>query len=96
MSHSELELQLDAYLDGELASRDAREFADHLKTCRDCARLHDARVALGAAIRAEVPALRAPDEVRTRVRAALRSAATAAASNRDTCGPDAVTSGSSP
>jgi anti-sigma factor (TIGR02949 family) len=75
MTHSELELQLDAYLDGELASRDAREFADHLKTCRDCARLHDARVALGAAIRAEVPALRAPDELRTRVRTALRSAA---------------------
>jgi anti-sigma factor (TIGR02949 family) len=75
MTHSELELQLDAYLDGELASRDAREFADHLKECRECARLHDARVALGAAIRAEVPALGAPDELRTRVRAALRSAA---------------------
>ena len=75
MTHSELELQLDAYLDGELASRDAREFEAHLKECRECARLHDARVALGTAIRAEVPALRAPDELRTRVRAALRSAA---------------------
>ena len=84
MSHSELELQLDAYLDGELASRDAREFADHLKTCRDCARLHDARVALGAAIRAEVPALRAPDELRTRVRAALRSAAGSPVASRQT------------
>ena len=31
MTHSELELQLDAYLDGELASRDAREFEAHLK-----------------------------------------------------------------
>jgi anti-sigma factor RsiW len=75
MTHSDLELQLDAYLDGELASRDAREFAAHLKACRDCARLHDARVALGAAIRAEVPALHAPDELRTRVRAAVGSAA---------------------
>ncbi|HEV2084992.1 MAG TPA: anti-sigma factor [Gemmatimonadales bacterium] len=75
MSHSKLELQVDAYLDGELASRDARDFKAHLKECPDCARLHDARVALGAAIRAEVPALRAPDELRTRVRAALRSAA---------------------
>lgn len=75
MTHSELELQMDAYLDGELASRDAREFEVHLKECRDCARLHEARVALGAAIRAEVPALRAPDELRTRLRAALRSAA---------------------
>jgi anti-sigma factor (TIGR02949 family) len=84
MTHSELELQLDAYLDGELASRDAREFADHLKTCRECARLHDARVALGAAIRAEVPALRAPDELRTRVRAALRSAAGTPVARRQT------------
>ena len=74
MTHSELELQLDAYLDGELAPRDAREFADHLKECRSCSRLHDARVALGAAIRAEVPPLRAPDELRSRVRSALRSA----------------------
>ena len=82
MTHSELELQLDAYLDGELASRDARELADHLKECRECARLHDARVALGAAIRAEVPALRAPDVLRTRVRTALTSAAGTSASPR--------------
>ena len=75
MTHGELELQMDAYLDGELAPRDAREFEAHLKECRDCARLHDARVSLGAAIRAEVPAFRAPDELRTRIRAALRSAA---------------------
>ena len=75
MTHSNMELQLDAYLDGELASRDAREFEAHLKECRDCERLRDARVSLGAAIRAEVPALRAPDELRTRVRSALRSAA---------------------
>ena len=75
MTHSDLELQLDAYLDGELAARDAREFEAHLKECRDCTRLHDGRVALGAAIRAEVPALRAPDEFRTRLRSALRSAA---------------------
>jgi anti-sigma factor RsiW len=75
MTHSELELQMDAYVDGELALRDAREFEAHLKGCRDCTRLHDARVALGAAIRAEVPALRAPDGLRTQVRAALRSAA---------------------
>jgi anti-sigma factor (TIGR02949 family) len=84
MSHSKLELQLDAYLDGELASRDAREFEAHLKECPDCDRLHDARVALGAAIRAEVPALRAPDELRTRVRAALRSAAGGPVASRRT------------
>jgi anti-sigma factor RsiW len=75
MTHNELELQLDAYLDGELASRDARELEIHLKECRDCARMRDTRVALGKAIRAEVPALHASDELRNRVRTALRSAA---------------------
>ena len=75
MTHGELELQLDAYLDGELASKDARELEAHLKECRDCTRMRDARVALGAAIRAEVPALRAPEELRTQLRSSLRSAA---------------------
>jgi anti-sigma factor RsiW len=75
MTHGELELQLDAYLDGELASKDARELEAHLKDCRDCSRMRDARVALGAAIRAEIPALRAPEELRTQLGSALRSAA---------------------
>lgn len=75
MTHNELELQMDAYVDGELAPQDARQFEAHLKDCRDCARLHDERVALGAAIRAELPPLRAPDGLRTKVRAAIRSAA---------------------
>jgi len=82
MTHSELELQLDAYLDGELAPRDLREFEAHLKQCRECGRVRDARVALGGAIRAEVPALRAPEELRTRVRSALRSGAGNAAPRR--------------
>jgi anti-sigma factor RsiW len=82
MTHRELELQLDAYLDGELASRDAREFEAHLKECRECTRLRDARAGLGAAIRAEVPALRAPDVLRARVRAALSSAAGTSVSRR--------------
>jgi anti-sigma factor RsiW len=75
MNHQELELQLDAYVDGELAPGEAREIEAHLKQCPDCARRHDARVALGAAIRQQVPALRAPDALRGRVRTALRAAA---------------------
>jgi anti-sigma factor RsiW len=82
MNHRELEQQLDAYLDGELATRDAREFEAHLKECRDCTRLHDARVALGTAIRAEAPPLRAPDELRTQLRAVLRSAAETSVNRR--------------
>ena len=67
---------MDAYVDGELAAtrragvRGASQGMSRLR-----AGMHDARVALGAAIRAEIPALRAPDELRTRVRAALSSAA---------------------
>ena len=75
MTHAELELQMDAYVDGELAPRDAREFEAHLKECPECARLHDARVALGAAIRAEIPPLRAPEALRTQLRASLNAAA---------------------
>jgi anti-sigma factor RsiW len=82
MTHSELELQVDAYLDGELAAQDARELEAHLKECRHCGRLRDSRLALGAAIRAEVPAFRAPDELRNRVRTALKSSAEVPASPR--------------
>jgi anti-sigma factor RsiW len=82
MTHSELELQLDAYVDGELASRDSRDLEAHLKECPDCARLHEARVALGAAIRAELPPLQAPDELRTRIHTTLRSAVGASERHR--------------
>jgi anti-sigma factor RsiW len=75
VTHRELELQLDAYVDGELAPEDARELEAHLSACGDCARLHEARVALSAAIREQVPALHAPDALRQRVRATLRAAA---------------------
>jgi anti-sigma factor RsiW len=75
MTHHELELQLDAYVDGELEPEDARDLESHLQQCADCARLHEARVTLSAAIRHEVPALRAPDVLRGRVRATLRDAA---------------------
>jgi anti-sigma factor RsiW len=84
MTHSELEVQLDAYIDGELASRDTREFEAHLKECPECARLHASRAALGAAIRAEVPPLRAPDDLRTRIRTAVRTPAGTTATPRST------------
>jgi len=82
VTHRELELQLDAYLDGELAPGDARELETHLKQCGECARVHEARVALSAAIREQIPALHASDELRGRVRAALRNVAGGSASRR--------------
>lgn len=73
MTHHEVELQLDAYLDGELAPSEARELEAHFVECGDCAQLRDGRAALSAALRAQIPAYRAPDVLRARVRAALRA-----------------------
>jgi len=82
MTHQEVELQLDAYLDGELAPSDAHEVEAHLEDCPQCARVHADRLALRAAIRKQVPMLRAPEELKTRVRAALRTAAGARSGRR--------------
>jgi anti-sigma factor (TIGR02949 family) len=73
VTHDEAQLQVDAYLDGELAAPDARRLEAHLRECGECARLRDARVALGAAIRREIPAFQAPEALRTRIREQLRS-----------------------
>lgn len=75
MTHEEMRLQLDAYVDGELAPQDARELEQHLDECRECAALRDARIALGAAIRREIPPFHAPAELRENIRQHLRAAA---------------------
>jgi anti-sigma factor (TIGR02949 family) len=75
VTHSGFEAQLDAYLDGELATVDARELEAHLAQCPECTRFRDGRLALRAAITARVPAFPAPDTLRARVRADLRAAA---------------------
>ena len=82
MTHPGFEAQLDAYLDGELAAVDARELEAHVAECPECARLRDGRLALRAAISARIPAFQAPDELRGRVRAALKAAARARAPYR--------------
>jgi len=69
------EAQLDAYLDGELAAVEARELEAHLPQCPECAQFRDGRLALRAALQADVPTFQAPDVLRQRVRAALRAAA---------------------
>jgi anti-sigma factor RsiW len=75
VTHSGFEAQLDAYLDGELATVDARELEAHLAHCPECTRFRDGRLKLRAAITARVPAFPAPDTLRARVRAALGAAA---------------------
>ncbi len=84
MTHPSFEAQLDAYLDGELATGDARELEAHLAQCPECTRFRDGRLELRAAISARVPAFQASDTLRKRVRAALGVAAQARAPRRFT------------
>jgi len=73
MTHPNLEAQLDAYVDGELAAADARALEAHIAQCSECARWRDDRVTLRAAIKSQIPVLRAPDVLRQRVRTQIRS-----------------------
>jgi anti-sigma factor RsiW len=71
------ELQINAYLDGELDLTSALELEDHLARCPDCARSLAARRALGEAIAAADLRFRpAPEQVR-RLRRRLASGARA-------------------
>lgn len=67
MTHPNFEAQLDAYLDGELEAADARELEAHIAQCSECAQFRDRRLALRAAIKAQLPALTAPDVLRQRI-----------------------------
>jgi anti-sigma factor RsiW len=74
VTHPDIELQVDLYLDGELTGPDAAELEAHLAGCADCRRFQADRLALRTAIAAELPRLAAPDALRVRVGQALRSA----------------------
>ena len=84
MTHPGFEAQLDAYLDGELATVDASELEVHLAQCPECARFRQERLELRAAIRARVPAFEAPAALRERVRAAVGAAVRGRAPRRFT------------
>ena len=75
MTHPVLESELDAYLDGELAADDARELEAHLAHCPECVRFREERLALRAAIGAQLPTFPAPDALRKRIQMAAESAA---------------------
>lgn len=71
---------LDAYLDGELDAATDAQLAGHLRSCPECASVHDAHRALRAAF-ADLPRHRASDALRrsvTRELAALERAALSA------------------
>lgn len=75
MNHPDPTSQLDAYLDGELASLEAGEVETHLAGCEQCRAYLDERRALRMAIGAAMPRLNASDTLQRRIESQLRSAA---------------------
>jgi len=71
----DVEARLGAYLDDELDAAEAAAVAAHLKGCPRCGEHLDRLRAVRAALRAELPAYRAPDTLRMRVRDAVRESA---------------------
>ncbi len=82
MDCNRAETLLDALLDGELDPPASLELRRHLDECARCRDLHAARGAVRAAVRAQARRYRAPPELRQRVAAALRQAASPADSAR--------------
>lgn len=82
MTHPNFEAQVDAYLDGELATGDARQLETHLAQCPDCTRFRDRRVELRAAIVAGAPTFQAPATLRERIREAARGTSLATRAGR--------------
>ena len=68
------EAMVDAYADGELTTTESAEFERALAVCPDCRKRLDSARAIGGLLR-ELPAERAPDLLRARVKRELRSIA---------------------
>jgi anti-sigma factor (TIGR02949 family) len=71
----DVETRLGAYLDGELDAAETAAIAAHIRGCPGCAASLDRLRAVRTAVRAELPAYRAPDMLRMRIRDAVRDAA---------------------
>ncbi|MFN8653874.1 MAG: zf-HC2 domain-containing protein [Gemmatimonadales bacterium] len=74
MRHPDVELQVDAWLDGELAAAEAEALERHLAQCAACNRHRDQRVALSRAVRAALPHREPSDLLRQQVRQGLAEA----------------------
>jgi len=62
---------LNRYIDGEMATDEADELRDHLATCVDCAREHDALAATSLRLKETLVRHQAPDVLKARIRSAL-------------------------
>jgi len=65
---------LPAHLDGELDLSREVEIEEHLRTCGDCARAHQAQLALRSALKSEDLYFRAPADLAQRIRTAAQPA----------------------
>jgi mycothiol system anti-sigma-R factor len=79
MRCDEVHPRLDAYLDNELAEPERTGLRDHVESCPDCGPEAAALERLRDEIRNFAPVYRAPDELRSRIRFALRREASASA-----------------
>lgn len=79
MQCEEVRPRLDAYLDGELAETERALVRDHLAGCPGCGPEEAALERLRDGIRQSAPDYRAPEELRSRIRFALRGEAAARA-----------------
>jgi mycothiol system anti-sigma-R factor len=79
MRCEEVRPRLDAYLDGELAEAERAVLRDHLAGCADCGPEAVALEHLREGIRRSAPKYRAPEDLRSRIRFALRREARASA-----------------
>jgi mycothiol system anti-sigma-R factor len=79
MQCEEVRPRLDAYLDGELAEAERVLLRDHLADCVDCGPEAAALQRLRDGIRQVAPVHRAPEELRSQIRFAIRREAEASA-----------------
>lgn len=79
MNCEEVRPRLDAYIDGELAEADRALLRSHLESCPDCGPEIAGLERLRDGIRQAAPEYRAPAELRSRIRLALRREAAARA-----------------
>ena len=63
---------LDAYLDGELAGAERAALSDHIESCAECGPEAAAFERLREGIRRTAPVYRAPENLRSQIRVALR------------------------
>ena len=74
MRCADVQQRIGALADGELVEAEARDVAEHLRSCSTCRAAHERVLALRTALEQHAPPLAAPDRLRAAVRARLEAA----------------------